>query len=808
MMNLYQGVVEDLNDPLMLGRVRVRVFGLHTDNKDMIPTNTLPWAQVITPTTSASMSGLGFSPNGLLRGSWVIVSFLDADCQYPIILGSFHGIPVDLVNQQAALEETTFGSLDESNALVKDVNGNPVPDTNVTPPNLEDVSLTGARRAKDFTSVSTNCLNLIKQFEGLKLTAYQDSVGVWTIGYGTTVLNGSPVVQGQTISKDGATAALLSDINATRLPAVQRLVKVLVTQSMVDALVSFAYNLGTGALGKSSLLSDLNSEKYLLAASRFNDWTKAGGVELAGLVKRRGAERELFLSEGTPTASGDLKPLEQNPDAVTTTTTTDASGNTTTVTKVNTNKVKAQRGFSDPTGQYPLYYQEPDTHRLARNEKIGETIVYKKEAALDEGVETADGGSWSQSPVPYNAKYPFNKVMATESGHLMEFDDTENSRRIHLYHAAGTFTEIDDNGTQVNRIVGDGYEILERNGFVHVKGAHHITIDDAHTLKVGNTLNVEVSGATTINITNDATINVSGNLSTSVGGDVKVQSAGNLTASVGGDVNVQASGSWNVDASGGIFMNAGTSVGAGLSAPAAATAPEKKTFSELHVITRGSESAMQYETPEEGDSNQYNINRMQSGEARREDITSAANVTASERIDQASNAKVTSTDCGSIHSLTEFPPSLVLSKYFTIGDLNKQGQRKLIPQMGLQPDDIACNLKLLCINVLDIVKAMYPGMIISSGFRRPGDAANSSKTSQHYTGQAVDIQLPGMSRSDYIEAVKKIKAAIPYDQVLLEYEGASTTWIHLSFNLNKNRNEIFTMYNHKRISDFGELKLA
>lgn len=809
MMNLHQGVIEDINDPLKMGRVRVRVFGLHTDNKDLIPTNTLPWAQAITPTTSASMSGLGFSPTGLLCGSWVIVSFLDAECQYPIVLGSIPGLPVDLVNQAAALEETTFGTLDESNALVKDKSGAPVDDNVATiPPAVEDAQLTGARRARDFNSVSQRCIDLLKSFEGFKQTAYLDTNGKWTVGYGTQTVAGMPVVEGQTITKADAEIALKTDINATRLPFIQRSVKVLVTQSMVDALVDFAYNAGNGNLAKSTLLSDLNSEKYLLAATRFGDWTKAGGVELSGLVKRRAAERALFLSEGIPSASGDLKQLEQNADAVTTTVTTDATGAQTTTRVINTNRVNAQRGFTDPSGKYPLYYQEPDTHRLARSEKIGETIVYKKEVALDEDVETADGGSWSQSPIPYNAKYPFNKVMATESGHLMEFDDTENSRRIHLYHAAGTFTEIDDNGTQVTRIVGDGYEILERNGYIHVKGAQHITIDDAHTLKVGNTLNVEISGAATITITNDATINVSGNLSASVGGDMNVQSKGHLSASVGGDVNVQAGGSWNVDASGGIFLNSGASSVVGLSAPPAITTPDKKMFSELHVITRGTESAMQYETPDEGDSNLYNINRLETGEATKEQITAGANVKSTEKIDQTASVSPLTNDCGDIHGLSDFPPSLVLSRYFTIGDMNKQGQRTLIPQMGAQPGDIACNLKLLCVNVLDIVKSMYPGMIISSGFRRPGDAPNSSKTSQHYIGQAVDIQLPGMSKTDYIEAVKRIKAVVPYDQIILEYEGTSTTWIHLSYSATRNRNEIFTMYNHKMLGSFGELKLA
>ena len=125
----YKGVVEDVNDPLRSGRVRVRVFGLHSDDKNLIPTSALPWATVLMPVTSASMSGIGFSPSGLLQGSWVSVEFIDTDCQYPMVVGSIHGIPVDITSQAAADEDLEFSDAeaDQENTL-KDGSGNVVTD--------------------------------------------------------------------------------------------------------------------------------------------------------------------------------------------------------------------------------------------------------------------------------------------------------------------------------------------------------------------------------------------------------------------------------------------------------------------------------------------------------------------------------------------------------------------------------------------------------------------------------------------------------------------------------------------------------
>ena len=134
-------------------------------------------------------------------------------------------------------------------------------------------------------------LELIKDFEGLRLNAYRDAVGVWTIGYGHT----STAYPGQRITTAQATALLRQDV-ANFEQAVTQAVRVPITENQFAALVSFTYNVGSGALNSSTLLRKLNTGDTFGAANEFLRWNRAGGRVLAGLTRRREAERSLFLS--------------------------------------------------------------------------------------------------------------------------------------------------------------------------------------------------------------------------------------------------------------------------------------------------------------------------------------------------------------------------------------------------------------------------------------------------------------------------------------------------------------------------------
>lgn len=134
-------------------------------------------------------------------------------------------------------------------------------------------------------------INLIKSFESCKLRAYQDLVGIWTIGWGHT---GDDVYDGRVISQEAADNLLLSDLSKFEW-GVNHYVSHTLTDNEFSALVCFTYNVGLGNFKKSNLLSLLNFGHLKEAADEFLKWNHANGKVVDGLTRRREAERDLFL---------------------------------------------------------------------------------------------------------------------------------------------------------------------------------------------------------------------------------------------------------------------------------------------------------------------------------------------------------------------------------------------------------------------------------------------------------------------------------------------------------------------------------
>ncbi|MDH1725063.1 lysozyme [Acinetobacter johnsonii] len=150
--------------------------------------------------------------------------------------------------------------------------------------------------ATDEMHISPSGIDLICNFEGLRLKAYDDGVGVWTIGFGTTKYpNGIRVKKGDACTLDQAKAYMQNDLKSFE-QTVNNTVKVPLNQNQFDALVSLAYNIGTNAFSKSTLVKKLNANDIRGAADQFDVWVNAGGKRMQGLVNRRAREKALFIS--------------------------------------------------------------------------------------------------------------------------------------------------------------------------------------------------------------------------------------------------------------------------------------------------------------------------------------------------------------------------------------------------------------------------------------------------------------------------------------------------------------------------------
>jgi phage baseplate assembly protein gpV len=201
---------------------------------------------------------------------------------------------------------------------------------------------------------------------------------------------------------------------------------------------------------------------------------------------------------------------------------------------------------------YPNRLDEPTTSRLYRNEKIDTTIIAREKSLVVTGIPTSTGDSWSQPEPSYAAVTPYNQVMETESGHVMEFDDTKGAERVHIAHRTGTYTEVQADGSKITRVVFDNYEIIAGTNYVNVIGDCNITVNGNANLyvkgnvveKVDGNINSTVSGqvtATASAFNFNGNINVSGSITASgdvVGGGISldkhvhggVQNGGSVTS--------------------------------------------------------------------------------------------------------------------------------------------------------------------------------------------------------------------------------------------------------------------------------------
>ena len=418
----WQGVVEDRNDPEQFGRYRVRIIGYHTLDKNVLPTESLPWSIPMQPVTSAAISGVGSSPTGLVEGSTVIGFFVDGeDGQIPVIMGSFgveDNVPTidddDTPESPESLAERGFY------------------DPTGTYPRRKELKISEDEGLADkVKGMVSDGLGGILDAEGNKLTGLAEGVDEVDVGKN-----------------------VLGEASSSRLAR-----------------------------------GDMSENHYSLKGKRE---TRIGAGEDDNGIPRG------FASKISGWNNKEL-PYEHDNDG---------------------EEVPVSPGIYEPT-----YWEEPHPQ----------------------------GSEISKS------KYPYNHVRETESGHVFEVDDTPDAERIHEYHTAGTFREIQPDGTKVEKIVGDDYVIDLTNRYMYVKGNFDLMVDGDYNVNVkgnkyehvsghsyntvmGNRLN-KIQGHELVDTESTFSIHTVGNYNVQVGStDKKKSSLSNYKLRVTGDTNTTHQG--------------------------------------------------------------------------------------------------------------------------------------------------------------------------------------------------------------------------------------------------------------------------
>lgn len=440
------------------------------------------------------------------------------------------------------------------------------------------------------------------------------------------------------------------------------------------------------------------------------------------------------------------------------------------------------KGFNDPNGNYPKKAGVSDVNSLARG--VGHEIITDHDGKLVRQVPVAGGwGTWSEPALTYSAKYPFDHVRETESGHVEEFDDTPKSERIHRRHRSGTGYEMMPDGSVAERIVKDKYEVIAGDDFLYVKGNVNISASG----------NVNILSAVSVNIDSlqDIRLNALGKIILQAGSDIVFYSGANLKGFATSDIKWQSGGSQTLFATGKILtkgiqtrLQTAEAINPAITKPISSV-PSIAVQNEITAKTRAFLITLEGNpAPVDAvfDNNAGVVESIFKEGQTVKIVTPAGKATTTTivKVDQSaakSSAIFVPTSCSNIKA----PPvdyTFQLSKRFALKDLTNDCLFKhFLPDDGwdgLSAATIICNLKGLATNILEPLADKYPGFRINCGFRKQTDK------SQHKMGMAVDLQYPSKTAGFHFEVAKWIKANLAYDQLIFEH--GNTVWIHVSYN--------------------------
>jgi hypothetical protein len=424
----------------------------------------------------------------------------------------------------------------------------------------------------------------------------------------------------------------------------------------------------------------------------------------------------------------------------------------------------SSKGFSDPNGVYPKELNVSDTPARAKGDRVTQKITEESSSAF--------GVAWVAPTDPYNASYPKNHVIRSESGHMIEVDDTPGSERINIQHKDGSYTEYHRGGDRMTKVTGSDYEIITNGKNIKITGSCNIEVSGSCNLKAGSvnvqTEKMDIEADTyRLTVKSDAYLRYDGNVHTHIGSNTYSRHEEGYDHTCPTDP-VRLSNTSCVEVE--------TAIG--------------ETVTTVGNVT--------LYTPYSEENKRAIINSIFVGitptEPQRQAVTEEDNPIEPVTI----NTPLIS--CGEFgNPVTTANYSSRISDHFTLADVSIRAlfPHALVDQNGLTQDLIACNLKQLSVNVLDPVRDHFGNIFrVNSGFR-----TRANGRSDHEYGQAADLQFPGYTREQTYQAALWIKENIPsFKQVIFENIGNSSGWVHVAYANSRgtNNNKVLTTVDGRR----------